>query len=86
MFPVLSEERFEVSGWMRTAEGNICRGRQGQSWSSPKYLTPVDLSFSIQYIITLQSLLPQDGVDANAMNKLKKPLEEIRDCRSFKGC
>lgn len=33
VFPVLSEERFEVSGWMRTAEGNICSGRQGWSWS-----------------------------------------------------
>lgn len=82
----MSEERVEISGWVRIAEGNICSERQGGCWAYPKRLTPVDSSFLIPHIITLQSLLPQDAVDANAMNKFKKPLEEIRDSRSFKGC
>lgn len=82
----MSEERFEISGWMRIAEGNICSGRQGGCRAYPECLTPVDSSFLIQHIITLQSLLPQDAVDANTMNKFKKPLEEIRNSRSFKGC
>ena len=64
-----------------------CRGEYLQ-WEAGWVLglTPVDSSFLIQHIITLQTLLPQDAVDANAMNKFKKPLEEIRDSRSFKGC
>lgn len=71
---------------MRVAEGNICSGRQGGCWAYPECVTPVDLSSLIQRIITLQSLLPQDAVDANAMNRFKNPLEETGDSRSFKGC
>lgn len=71
---------------MGIAEGNICRGGPGGCWAYPESLTPVDSSFLIQHIITLQSLLPWDAVDVNAMNKFKKPSEEIRDSRSFKGC
>lgn len=82
----LSKERFEISGWMRIAEGNVSRGRHGACWAYPKCLTPVDWSFLIQHIVILQNLLAQDAVDANTMNKFKKPLEEIRDRRSFKGC
>lgn len=75
-----------MSGGLRFAEGSICSARQGGCWAHPDCASPVGSSFLTQHIITLQSLLPRDALGASTMNKFKKPLEEIRDSRSFKGC
>lgn len=68
----------------------ICRGEYLQCEAGWLLVSPRLCQFCwfelSQHIIVQQSLLPRDAPGASAMNKFKKPLEEIRDSRSFKGC